>query len=44
MPAKVVRQFTEKERQALRESAEKYAHNAAWCLKHKINVTGPLVS
>ena len=43
-PAKVVRPLTEQERQALRESAEKYAHNAAWCLHHKINVSGPLGS
>jgi gamma-carbonic anhydrase len=38
MPAKVVRALTEEEKQALRASAEKYAHNAAYCLKHGVNV------
>ena len=38
MPAKVVRALTDDEKKALRASAEKYAQNAAYCLKHKINV------
>ena len=42
MPAKVVRQLTDEEKKALRASAEKYAANAAYCLKNKINVGAPL--
>src|ERR1043165_62819 len=38
MPARVVRALTDDEKKALRASAEKYAENAAYCLKHKINV------
>lgn len=41
-PAKVVRALTEKERGDLKYWAEKYVHNAAHCLKHSINVGGPL--
>jgi carbonic anhydrase/acetyltransferase-like protein (isoleucine patch superfamily) len=37
-PAKVVRQLTKKERAGLKWWAEKYVDNAAYCLKHKINV------
>ena len=35
-PAKVVRPLREDELIALRQSAEKYARNAAYCLKHGI--------
>lgn len=38
MPARVVRALTDDEKKALRASAEKYAANAAYCLKNKINV------
>lgn len=38
-PAKVVRALTAEERQRLKPSAEKYARNAAYCLRHGINVT-----
>lgn len=41
-PAKVVRPLNEKERTDLRSWAEKYVHNAAYCLKHGINVGAPL--
>jgi len=41
-PAKVMRPLAEKERSQLRLWAEKYVHNAAYCLKHGINVGGPL--
>ena len=41
-PAKVVRPLTAEERRHLRVSAEKYARNAAYCLRHQINVSGPL--
>src|SRR5437899_5220654 len=37
-PAKVVRTVTDKEREQLRISAEKYAENAAFCLKHGIQI------
>jgi carbonic anhydrase/acetyltransferase-like protein (isoleucine patch superfamily) len=37
-PAKVLRTLKEDERSALRQSAEKYARNAAYCLKHGIGV------
>jgi gamma-carbonic anhydrase len=40
-PAKVVRALTAEERAKLKESAERYAENAAYCLKHEINVTAP---
>ena len=36
-PAKVVRALTAEERQRLKASAEKYARNAAYCLRHGIN-------
>ncbi len=39
MPARVVRPLTDKEKTELRASAEKYAANAAYCLKNKINVS-----
>ena len=38
MPARVVRQLTAEERAKFKPGAEKYAANAAYCLKHKINV------
>ncbi len=41
MPAKVVRPLTDEEKLGLRLSAEKYAENAAYCLKHGINVSSP---
>jgi len=40
-PAKIVRALTDEERSQLKESAERYAENAAYCLKHEINVTAP---
>jgi carbonic anhydrase/acetyltransferase-like protein (isoleucine patch superfamily) len=41
-PAKVVRALSEQERSQLKYWAEKYVHNSAYCLKHGINVGGPL--
>jgi gamma-carbonic anhydrase len=41
-PAKVVRQLSEQERSELKYWAEKYVHNAAYCLKHGINAGAPL--
>lgn len=41
-PAKVVRPLTEDEKHRLKPSAEKYAAIAAYCLRHGINVSGPL--
>ncbi|HLP75829.1 MAG TPA: gamma carbonic anhydrase family protein [Candidatus Paceibacterota bacterium] len=41
-PAKVVRPLTKKERAGLKHWAEKYVKNAAYCLKHKIGVSGPM--
>jgi carbonic anhydrase/acetyltransferase-like protein (isoleucine patch superfamily) len=41
-PAKVVRKLTKKERAGLKWWAEHYVDNGAYCLKHKINVGGPL--
>jgi carbonic anhydrase/acetyltransferase-like protein (isoleucine patch superfamily) len=40
-PARVIRPLKEDERSALRQSAEKYARNAAYCLKHGIGVARP---
>lgn len=37
-PAKVVRALTAAEREALKQSAEHYAMNAAYCLRHQINL------
>ena len=42
-PAKVVRVLTDTERGQLQLWAEKYVDNAAYCLKHRINVGAPLV-
>jgi carbonic anhydrase/acetyltransferase-like protein (isoleucine patch superfamily) len=41
-PAKVIRALTKEERAALKPWAEKYTGNAAYCLKHEINVGEPL--
>ena len=41
-PAKVVRELTVEERAKLRWWAQKYVANAAYCLKHGINVGGPM--
>jgi carbonic anhydrase/acetyltransferase-like protein (isoleucine patch superfamily) len=41
-PAKVAKVLSIEERQGLRYWAEKYVTNAAYCLKHKINVGHPL--
>jgi carbonic anhydrase/acetyltransferase-like protein (isoleucine patch superfamily) len=41
-PAKVVRMLTDQERGQLKYWADKYVHNAAYCLKHGINVGAPL--
>ncbi|MCI0747530.1 MAG: gamma carbonic anhydrase family protein [Verrucomicrobia subdivision 3 bacterium] len=38
-PAQVVRALTGEERAALKGGAERYAANAAYCLKHEINVS-----
>jgi carbonic anhydrase/acetyltransferase-like protein (isoleucine patch superfamily) len=43
-PAKVIRSLDEKERAGLRHWAEKYVTNAAYCLEHGINVSGPLAT
>ena len=42
-PARVVRALTLKERASLKYWAKKYVANGAYCLKHNINVGGPLV-
>jgi carbonic anhydrase/acetyltransferase-like protein (isoleucine patch superfamily) len=42
-PAKIIRALTEKERAGLKWWAEHYVDNGAYCLKHKINVGGPLI-
>ena len=42
-PAKVVRKLTKEERAGLKWWAQKYMDNGAYCLKHKINVGGPLI-
>ncbi len=41
-PAKVVRPLTADERAQLKSSTDHYAHNAAYCLRHKINLSAPL--
>jgi carbonic anhydrase/acetyltransferase-like protein (isoleucine patch superfamily) len=43
-PAKIVRALTPNERAGLRYWADKYVVNAAYCLKHKIGVSGPIPS
>ena len=41
-PARVIRKLTDEERAGLKGWATKYVANAAYCLKHGINVGGPL--
>jgi gamma-carbonic anhydrase len=41
-PAKVVRALSAEERSELKHWADKYVDNGAYCLKHGINVGGPL--
>ena len=41
-PAKVVRTLTSGELAELKESAEKYVRNSAYCLRHGINASAPL--
>ena len=41
-PAKVSRPLTRKERAGLKQWAQKYVGNAAYCRKHNINVSEPL--
>ncbi|HHY85423.1 MAG TPA: gamma carbonic anhydrase family protein [Verrucomicrobia bacterium] len=41
-PARVARALTLRERRGLKGWAEKYVQNAAYCLKHRIGVGGPL--
>jgi carbonic anhydrase/acetyltransferase-like protein (isoleucine patch superfamily) len=43
-PAKVVRQLSAQERRDLKPWAEKYVDNAAYCLKHGLNIGKPLVT
>lgn len=43
-PARVARALTPAEREQVRAAAEHYVQNAAYCLKHKINLGGPLPS
>ena len=43
-PGKVVRALSDEERGHLKHWAEKYVQNAAYCLKHHINVGAPLPS
>jgi carbonic anhydrase/acetyltransferase-like protein (isoleucine patch superfamily) len=41
-PAKIARQLTKTERAKLKWWAGKYVDNGAYCLKHKINLGGPM--
>jgi carbonic anhydrase/acetyltransferase-like protein (isoleucine patch superfamily) len=43
-PAKVVRRLTLKEQKQLKQWADKYVANAAYCLKHRIQLGKPLRS
>jgi carbonic anhydrase/acetyltransferase-like protein (isoleucine patch superfamily) len=43
-PARVVKPLTPEQRAGLKHWAEKYVHNAAYCLQHGINVGAPLPS
>lgn len=43
-PGKVVRTLHPEDRAALKKWAEKYVANAAYCLKHRINIGSPLPS
>ena len=40
-PAKVIRELAPEKRLALKGWAEKYVRNAAYCLEHKLHVSGP---
>ena len=40
-PAEIARPLRPEERAALKTSAERYAQNAAYCLKHEVNVSSP---
>lgn len=41
-PARVVRSLTPRERKSLKGWAEKYVKNAAYCIKNRISISGPL--
>jgi carbonic anhydrase/acetyltransferase-like protein (isoleucine patch superfamily) len=43
-PARVVRRLTTRERRGLRQWADKYVANAAYCLRHRIQIGKPLAS
>ena len=43
-PGRVVRALSKDEREKLKIWAEKYVENAAYCLRHGINLSGPLPS
>jgi hypothetical protein len=43
-PARVARPLKDEERAGLKQWAEKYVHNAQYCLQHGINVSAPLPS
>ena len=43
-PAKVVRALSQAERDSLRGWAQKYVDNAAYCLRHKLNIGRPLTT
>jgi carbonic anhydrase/acetyltransferase-like protein (isoleucine patch superfamily) len=42
-PAKIVRKLSKEERAGLKWWAQKYVDNGAYCMKHKINVGGPMI-
>jgi len=42
-PARVVRKLTGEERAGLKNWADKYVANAAYCMMHDINVGGPMI-
>jgi gamma-carbonic anhydrase len=42
-PAKVVRKLSKQERAGLKWWAQKYVDNGAYCLKHEINIGGPMI-
>tara|TARA_B100000965_G_scaffold303551_1_gene262255 strand:- start:897 stop:1460 length:564 start_codon:yes stop_codon:yes gene_type:complete len=43
-PAKIIRILSEKERSSLKDWADKYVANAAYCMEKKINVGAPITS
>ena len=43
-PAKIKRRLSDAERAELKQWAQKYVENAAYCLQHNINVSAPLPS